>query len=845
MPPFAVDETDSGMAATPNGNPITRPQTPPQSPTQALAELTLGQLVGRLSFQPVQTIRLLRETINVLPEERQDYLPADLDSGKTSPIPAVRPSGGRIGTVVGNALADFSWRNLQLTGAVFALLLAAFLGSIALNDPSSRLRLEVPTLALLMVAAAFGFAILMAFNMPAYRLPRLVATQHKPPLAQYNSVTLTLLTSYGLRLLLVPIGLVLGYGAWEFTRQNTLTSEGVNYWLACIAVWVVILVRWQGWDPRTLFRWDNINWRARLDAIRLGLRPTYALLAILIVLIFAWQYRFYELANVPPDMTSDHVEKVLDAAKIDAGLRPIFFPNNGGREAFQMYYLAILSDVTGVPIGYTLAKLGSALEGLLMIVVALWAGRALFGDENREMGKWVGIIAAFLIATSYWHTTLSRLGLRIVLTTVATTVILIFLARAMRHNRRADFLWAGAALGIGLYFYQAMRATPLVVIAGVGLAILLRARSWRVLGQYVFIPSARYWNDYPDSYWERTTKRLLGDEVIILRDSRGEETGRRVASFEDRLASFRENLPEIGDNFVRAMLMFNLNGDRAWITGNPDGSPALDLMSGAMLIVGVGIFLARFARNRDPVDLLIPLGVVLTIFPTALALAYSREVPSASRSSGSLPFVYLMVAMAIYVVVHLAIKNINVRWLQRTVIGFFVLLLALGAAANWYTYFDSAMSNYRQSTFPYRQAGELLRSFSESTGAYGNTFMISWFNWWDYRALGLEAGLPDYPNGIIRDDMMNLIIGYLAANLNKEDKRYALEPNRQMLFFLHPDDVESLDLLKVNFPNGYAERVASFSPGRDFTIYIAPPVGCAWAENKLGILPTPCLSARP
>src|SRR5258708_8671409 len=88
---------------------------------------------------------------------------------------------------------------------------------------------------------------------------------------------------------------------------------------------------------------------------------------------------------------------------------------------------------------------------------------------------------AALIAVSFWHVLLSRLGLRIVTTPLVVTFVFIFLARGLRYNRRADFLIAGFGLGAGMYFYQAIRMLPLVVIAGVVLALLMGTKGRTIL----------------------------------------------------------------------------------------------------------------------------------------------------------------------------------------------------------------------------------------------------------------------------------------------------------------------------------------------------------------------------
>ena len=117
---------------------------------------------------------------------------------------------------------------------------------------------------------------------------------------------------------------------------------------------------------------------------------------------------------------------------------------------------------------------------MLGILAAWWLGRALVGDSDKELGNLTGLVMAALLAISYWQLMLSRLGLRIVLTPLIMTIILIFFVRALRYNRIDDYIKTGLLLGIGLYMYQAVRMVPIVLIVGLLLALVLRARSRRL-----------------------------------------------------------------------------------------------------------------------------------------------------------------------------------------------------------------------------------------------------------------------------------------------------------------------------------------------------------------------------
>ena len=158
-------------------------------------------------------------------------------------------------------------------------------------------------------------------------------------------------------------------------------------------------------------------------------------------------FRLVDLSSTPPEMTSDHVEKLLDVNRVLHGETNVFFANNHGRDAIQFYALALMSYIPGLDLNFTLLKLLTMLEGLITLPVLWWMGREVIGKDEPRLGNAVGLTMAALVAVSYWHEMLSRLGLRIVLTPLFIALVIIFLARAVRYNRRSDFIYAGAGAG--------------------------------------------------------------------------------------------------------------------------------------------------------------------------------------------------------------------------------------------------------------------------------------------------------------------------------------------------------------------------------------------------------------
>ncbi|RME46756.1 MAG: phospholipid carrier-dependent glycosyltransferase, partial [Chloroflexi bacterium] len=111
--------------------------------------------------------------------------------------------------------------------------------------------------------------------------------------------------------------------------------------------------------------------------------------------------RLIALDRFPPGLHFDEAVYGLLARDILHGARPVFFSAWTGREPLYMYLMAPVQALVGVN---TLAiRLTSALIGLATLPLTYLLGRELFSRR-------VALLATGLLATSYWHLTVSRNG---------------------------------------------------------------------------------------------------------------------------------------------------------------------------------------------------------------------------------------------------------------------------------------------------------------------------------------------------------------------------------------------------------------------------------------------------
>ena len=315
-------------------------------------------------------------------------------------------------------------------------------------------------------------------------------------------------TPPSVRLNSLLVGLALAIFA--FLTFYTLEFGLFNTALLAAAVFFVARAFWEptGW----LQRW-TAHLRAFLANPQLSLHFSGWTLAWLAGIALVLFFRFYRLGEVPPEMNSDHAEKLLDILRVLNGQRLIFFPSNGGREALIFYLGAALHRLTGYPLGFMSLKLVSVLIGLAALPFLYGLGLEL---GNRR----VGLLAFVLAGIAYWPNVVSRFGLRLPFAFLSTAALLYFLLRGLRTASINQFILAGITLGLSFYGYTPARLLPLLILVAIGLYLLhQRTRShWQfaltgllaiiALSLVLFLPMLRYMLAEPDAFLLRTLSRM-------------------------------------------------------------------------------------------------------------------------------------------------------------------------------------------------------------------------------------------------------------------------------------------------------------------------------------------------
>lgn len=572
-----------------------------------------------------------------------------------------------------------------------------------------------------------------------------------------------------------------GLAYWLFDGNRL--DRGFWLWLVALLYFVASQMERPagGWWARAQEWWREINWRS-----------VAALAAIIGLTVF---FRTFRLVEVPVEMTSDHAEKLLDVYDVYLGARPIFFERNTGREAFQFYLTAALIEWTPLQLGHLALKVGTALFGILAVPLTYLLGKELYGRQ-------VGLFAAFFLAVSHWHVTISRVGLRFPFTAAFATPAIYFLLRALRRNRRNDWLAAGACLGVGLHTYTAMRVVPLLFVLLVLIRVLrdvvavaaargpnhsyltLRPDFWinalrgGAMSLLLFLPLLRYMAENPVGFWYRAASRA--------------QAAMPAAQL---WRTFWQNLAD-------ALLMFNYRGDVVPMNTVPEAA-ALGPVTGGLFVLGTGYVMWRLLVRRELAAAYVIVSFIVLLMPSVLSLAFPGENPSVVRTGGAAPVVMIVASLPIVLLLKqpwTARAHPFVAPLALTV------LLASAIGYNYAWYFDAYDTNIRRSLWNATEMGAVLHQFDARGGNLQNAYHVAYPHWVDTRNIAINAGEITWHNAVT--DLEQIVT-------------HAQEPGRK-LYLVYPAHEAALKVLRENYPEGTARIQSSARPGKQFIVFEAP-----------------------
>ncbi len=338
---------------------------------------------------------------------------------------------------------------------------------------------------------------------------------------------------------------------------------------------------------------------------------------------------------------------------------------------------------------------------------------------------------------------------------------------------------------------------PIVVVIAIVLYMIhvqskgnrKQAITWLVIlalaALVVFLPLARYWVDNPESFSIRAFSRLgTADNPL---------PGPAWQIFLS--------------NTWNALKMFNWDDGVIWVH-SVVGRPALDVVSGALFLIGIVLLLIRYVRQRHWQDLFLLLAISLLQLPSILSLAFPEENPALNRAAGSLVPTFLVVAVALDGL----LVGITARMSRRSgsaLSGLLIIgLFSWSAFQNYTLVFNQYATDYSNGSWNSSEMGAVIKQFGQAYGSTDNSWIVPYPYWVDTRLPGVWAGIPNRDFAIWPQDF--------AATVTVQGPK---------LFIVDVQDTADIEGLGALYPQGIWSRFISKTklPGKDFMIFFIPP----------------------
>jgi hypothetical protein len=371
--------------------------------------------------------------------------------------------------------------------------------------------------------------------------------------------------------------------------------------------------------------------------------------------------RLVDLQSQPGGLYPDEGAEALDAYRLlhVPGFHPVFFHDDGGREALYAYVVAVAFRIAGASV-LVLRSVSVAIG--VLAVAALYPALRRFGPAVTLAGMaWA--------AGALWLICISRDGMRNVLVPLFGALLLWALVRWADRPARGAALLAGAIAGAGLWTYQPLKLAPILVVLWL---LWLRHANHE-----------RYLRMRSGLGWFALAYAIAGAPMLLTAVMDPVNYFGRAAG----VSPLNPANSGIGfvDHTLRTLGMFVFAGDP---------NPRHDV--GSLPLLGWPLFglaclgaWSAWTRRHDPGYALVLLGVPVFLLPPLLGI--DGGVPHFLRSLGLAPFLAALVGMGAALLIDLSRRRPG-PWPRVLAVASLAVLLAVVGAGSWIAYFSRPQS---------------------------------------------------------------------------------------------------------------------------------------------------------
>jgi hypothetical protein len=469
-------------------------------------------------------------------------------------------------------------------------------------------------------------------------------------------------------------------------------------------------------------------------------KTAFLLAGIIILAIF---FRFYQIAVLPGGLFPDEAANGLDINSMQQGDLQPFYERGNGREALFFYML--WGSVESFGKGPWQHHVVSSFVGLLSVILCFFVTRKLLGlatGFSEKQATTTALLASFFMATSTWHTTLSRTAFRanlIPLFTSATIYLLLLAYKSSTKVKQYIFsILAGACFALGFYSYIAYRImAPLLILIILWplLAEIFKTKSFFVIKKWflafvlfciafaiAIAPLANYFYTHPGSFVGRSGQ---------------------VSVFNPELNN-GNLLGTIGEVTKQSLLGFVTIGDLNW-RHNISGMPFLSPLYSIFFILGLismTLLAARYTFSPRKRSGDWPYFVLAGWFWSMLipVITTAEGIPHGLRSIGTIPVIFIMSAWGLVQIYKFAARLIEFRhtmqkdWqlnlvknATKVMVVVFIIAVTLHGYTSYFVYAANSPENY----YAFRSDLTVVSNYinnkfdnSNANGKEDNTFLV-------------------------------------------------------------------------------------------------------------------------
>lgn len=339
-------------------------------------------------------------------------------------------------------------------------------------------------------------------------------------------------------------------------------------------------------------------------------------------------FRLHRIHTQPASLWLDESLTALNALDIIDGKSAPFWgvtpldrwrPEWVKTSNLYLHYVAFVFRVFGAN------YMGLKMVSVLPAIAGVAAGYFLFKEMSNRA---VAFVAAFLLAVSQWHVTISRWGWDAVLMSCLQLISYAFLLRGLGTGKKWQLIARGVCMGLCIYTYIASWIALAIALIFLLTEACLRPRAAPSRGPHrfcflaacalTFAPLAIHYSQHPEDMSARLSEISLTNWIQA-----------------------EGNYRPLWDNVVKYGLMFNFAGDSNARHGLPR-APALDFFTAIFFVFGLACCLRSWKRPQVVLALLwLGLGLQAGI------LADPSDAPNAYRTFMTSPIVGYFSALGI------------------------------------------------------------------------------------------------------------------------------------------------------------------------------------------------------